>query len=370
MSVLPGRPSPPYAAPPPSTPSRKAGDLCRLCWPGQWGAEELPPDSACNPQPTPPRLRPARGRPLPLGGRSPYAEELPPDLTPAASSTPTSGCSRSPTFDCITRLAGADSRGGDHRPSQLLPDSAVRSCRRGPQLSGIISQKQQLQLPALPLAFCSRSSITCSLCSSPPAPRTQQLAARSVLQQGGKDLIPVSPVAPARHGLRSSSCFSFSLDSLRKRATYGVLDPVFSCIGFTCKYLDCRSNMSNSMGQDTTITTWYKAFLQGIELQQEPEGRQYRYGDIQDQDHQLQGRGHRHRVIWMAENSTRDNMDRVEAHTASEAASVQTCHPRPLVWRTLVTIRSVAPTPSLPVCFGLSLCQVLALVLHFLQSCS
>lgn len=170
-------------------------------------------------------------------------------LTPAASSTLTSGCSRSPTFDCITRLAGADSRGGDHRPSQLLPDSAVRSCRRGPQLSGIISQKQQLQLPALPLAFCSRSSITCSLCSSPPAPRTQQLAARSVLQQGGKDLIPVSPVAPARHGLRSSSCFSFSLDSLRKRATYGVLDPVFSCIGFTCKYLGikCRSEHSDML---------------------------------------------------------------------------------------------------------------------------
>jgi hypothetical protein len=78
----------------------------------------------------------------------------------------------------------------------------------------------------------------------------------------------------------------------------------------------------------------------------EPEGRQYRYGDIQDQDLQLQGRGHRHGVIQMAENSTRDNRDRVEAHTASEAASVQTCHPHPLVWRTLVTIRSVAPTPT------------------------
>jgi hypothetical protein len=130
-------------------------------------------------------------------------------LNLAASSMPMSGCSRSPTFDCIARLArAADSRGGDHRPSQLLPDSAVRSCRRGPQLSGIISQKQQLQLPALPLTFCSRSSITCSLCSSPPAPRTQQLAARSVLQQGGKDLIPVSPVAPARHGLRSSSALA------------------------------------------------------------------------------------------------------------------------------------------------------------------
>jgi hypothetical protein len=73
---------------------------------------------------------------------------------------------------------------------------------------------------------------------------------------------------------------------------------------------------------------------------------QHRYGDIQDQDLQLQEGGHRHGVIQMAENSTRDNTDRVEAHTASEAASVQTCHPRPLVWRTPMTIRSVAPTPT------------------------
>jgi hypothetical protein len=44
--------------------------------------------------------------------------------------------------------------------------------------------------------------------------------------------------------------FNFFLDSIRKRATYGIPEPGFSCIGFTCKYL-----VNGRMSRNSRIIT-------------------------------------------------------------------------------------------------------------------